>query len=278
MEMPRKHGNGHSCLDSLCNHPVLSQEEIEQLCLVAQQTVPDDATSDERGVIMRKKVEARNKVVVHNQRLVADIAKCYLGRGVEFDDLVSEGNFGLMHAVEMYDPSYNTKFSTYASYWIKKTIGAAVRKHPMMHIPFYLYTLIKQVAVFTEKFERENGYKPSDKETSAGLGLSLKRMRNVRLAIQGIRRGDLATVDNNRLRPSEEDYADELAKISVGLVEMEKWDKRVAGVVQRRFGEKTDTLRKIGEDMGLTREQVRQIEADGLRWLQQWLGERCVSL
>lgn len=239
--------------------------------------------------IMDGEKEARDQMVRANLRLVVNIARAYTGKGLPLQDLIEEGNLGLLRAVEGFDPEMNTRFSTYASYWIKQSIKRAlINSGKTIRIPAYMVELLTKWRRATAQLEDQLGRPPTQEEVAKELGLNKKKLSIVRKAIQlynstpqtddddgGWSMGDM--VADMRLKGPEDELLDHDNLKHVFRM-LEQMDVREATILRMRFGlddSEPKTLKEIGETLGLTRERVRQIEAEALRRLAQGLlGER----
>src|SRR5262245_15653708 len=129
--------------------------------------------------------EARDQMVRANLRLVVNIARSYTGKGLGLQDLIEEGNLGLLRAVEGFDPSMNTRFSTYASYWIKQSIKRAlVNTAKTIRIPAYMVELLAKWRRATAKLQDELGRTPTHEEIARVLGLPKKKLSIIKKAIR----------------------------------------------------------------------------------------------
>mgnify|MGYP003868737477 CR=1 FL=1 len=225
--------------------------------------------------------EARDRMVRANLRLVVNIARAYTGKGLPLQDLIEEGNLGLLRAVEGFDPDMNTRFSTYASYWIKQSIKRAlINSAKTIRIPAYMVELLSKWRRATMLLEDELKRPPTQDEVAKALGLPKKKLSIVKMAIQLYNTTPQAdddeggwsmsdTVADDRFKGPEDELLDHdnLKHVKQMLDEM---DPREATILRMRFGlddAEPKTLKEIGETLGLTRERVRQIESDALRRL-----------
>src|SRR5207245_8706641 len=127
---------------------------------------------------------AREHMVRANLRLVINMARSYAGRGLSFQDLIAEGNLGLLRAVEAFDPSMNTRFSTYASYWIKQSIRKAlVNTAKTIRIPAYMVELLAKWRRASAKLKDELGREPTQEEVAKVLNLPKKKLNIIKKAI-----------------------------------------------------------------------------------------------
>jgi RNA polymerase primary sigma factor len=223
-------------------------------------------------------VRARDRMVRANLRLVVNIARGYVGKGLGLQDLIEEGNLGLLRAVEGFDPSMGTRFSTYASYWIKQSIKRAlINSAKTIRIPAYMVELLSKWRRASARLTEELGRTPTQEEVGRVLGLARKKLPIIKKAIQvynstpqsdqtdaGWSLGEM--VMDERLKAPDEELLDHDV-LSTVLELLETLDTREATVLRLRFGlgeSQAHTLKEIGQELGLTRERVRQIETEAL--------------
>jgi RNA polymerase primary sigma factor len=250
--------------------------EINQTALLTAQDEKDLS-----NLISAGDAAARDRMVRANLRLVVNIARGYTGKGLPLQDLIEEGNLGLLRAVEGFDPNMNTRFSTYASYWIKQSIKRAlVNSSKTIRIPAYMVELLSKWRRAQAKLTDELNRTPTPEDIAKELGIPRKKLRIVKKAITlynatphadpeegGLTLGDI--VADERVRGPEDELinTDNLTQVTRLLDEM---DPREATILKMRFGldnAEPQTLKEIGEALGLTRERVRQIESEALRRL-----------
>lgn len=229
--------------------------------------------------------EAREHMIKANLRLVVKIARDYEGLGLPLLDLISEGNIGLMKAVERFDPAKGGKLSTYGSWWIKQSIKRALaNQSKTIRLPVHLVDKISKMRRAAMRMQEELGREPTDEELAAELGTTAGRVSQMRTA--SIRPASLdAPVgdddSNNYSEIVEDERAinpyDELEDKTVTgmLQEMVKHlDEREATILRYRFGlngGSERTLEEVGEKFGVTRERVRQIQNLALRKLRKMI-------
>jgi len=228
--------------------------------------------------------DALQEFTVSNLRLVVSIAKRYVGRGLSLIDLIQEGNLGLMRAVQKFDWRRGFKFSTYATWWIRQAITRAIAdKGRTIRLPVHVSEALTKLNAIQQRLTQELGREPSDEEVGRELGITAVRVKETRLAARMPSSIDqpFGEDDDSNIADFVMDHADrgpeELAHELLLKQEAERalvdaLNDRETIVLQMRFGlggGHVYPLEKIGERLGLTRERVRQIEAQALRKLRE---------
>jgi RNA polymerase sigma factor (sigma-70 family) len=223
--------------------------------------------------------DARSRMIRANLRLVVKIARDYAGRGLSLDDLIGEGNLGLIRAAEDFNPRFGTRFSTYASYWIKQAIRHALTNTTAtIRLPAHMVTLLAKWRKAERALARELGLAPTFDQVAVTLGLSdaqrvlVERARQAsQLRLEG---GDDESWSPDEAGDHREgpdaalEAEDERRHL---LRRLDRLDDRERTIVSLRFGLDGDdpmTLKEVGRRLGVTREWVRKIEARAVKKLE----------
>lgn len=252
-------------LREIGNIPLLTPEEEADL---AQRIVKGDK-------------KAKDKMVESNMRLVVSIAKRYGGRGLDFLDLIQEGNTGLLRAVEKFDPAKGFKFSTYATWWVRQAITRAIADQARtIRIPVHMVETINKVLRTTRKLTSELNREPTTEEIAAELRMDPDKVDYVMRIKQDIASLDASVgrdgddedsvlgdfvEDEERISP-EDSAANQILKEQLSEIISTLTD-REQKIIRLRFGiggGRPHTLEEVGAEFDVTRERIRQIEAKAL--------------
>jgi RNA polymerase primary sigma factor len=222
---------------------------------------------------------ARDRMVRANLRLVVNLARQYAGKGLPLEDVIAEGNLGLLRAVEGYDPAAGTRFSTYATFWIKQSIRRSLSADGrVVRLPHYVNGLLAKWRKASAALADDLGRAPADEEVAARLGLSAGELKSVRKAMRvhasfhaaaadAGGQSELAQTVVDGRSPAAVDRLSLVESVELALMSVDELNERETTVLRLRFGlceEGPRTLQEVGERIGCTRERVRQIERDAL--------------
>ena len=273
--------------------PLLTPEEEVNLALTIKagseakekyDADPDALSEEEKAACLKaikKGVAARKRLSEANLRLVVSIAKRYVGRGMQFLDLIQEGNLGLIKAVEKFDHTKGFKFSTYATWWIRQAITRAIADQARtIRIPVHMVETINKVKKVSSQLLHEQGKEPTAEEIAERLEMSVDKVREImRVAQEPVsletpigeeedsHLGDFIP-DDDIPAPAE---AAAFTLLKEQLMEvLDTLTEREEKVLRLRFGlddGRARTLEEVGKEFNVTRERIRQIEAKALRKL-----------
>ena len=256
--------------------PLLTPEEEIDLALKIQAGGPEGE-------------KAKKRLSEANLRLVVSIAKRYVGRGMQFLDLIQEGNLGLIKAVEKFDHTKGFKFSTYATWWIRQAITRAIADQARtIRIPVHMVETINRMRQATNQLVYQNGHEPTPEELAKAMDMSVERVREIQRMAQepaslespvgeeeDSSLGDFVADENAEAPGKAADRAMVAQQINQALKSLTPREEKV---IRLRFGlddGRPRTLEEVGRDFGVTRERVRQIEAKAIRKLH---SRKCLAL
>ena len=254
--------------------PLLTSEEEIVLAKTVEAGMRADALPEEKEAAR----EAKKELADRNLRLVVSIAKKYLGRGLQFLDLIQEGNLGLLKAVDKFDYTKGYKFSTYATWWIRQAITRAIADQARtIRVPVHMVETINKLNRISRQLLQENGREATNEELAKAMGVSLAKVREVKKIAQDpisletpigekedSHLGDVIE-DHEAIAPDDAAGSillrEQIEELLTGLTERERQ------VLELRFGlkdGKTRTLEEVGKYFDVTRERIRQIEGKAL--------------
>ncbi len=290
LDVPINDFVGQYMLD-MNQHPLLTAEEevalsksIEAGKFALERLQDENLTPAERDcfqLAVERADQARNTLIQANTRLVISIAKRYYGQGLDFLDLIQEGNIGLLTAVDKYNYRLGNRFSTYATWWIRQGITRALVNYGrMIRIPAHQATNVRKLYRVTRDWEQEHGRIPTPEEIAAETGLTPHRVRWLQqitrplLALEqpagdekDSELGDFIE-DEDAQRPAEV-VANKMFREKISEI-LDTLSPREASVLRLRYGlqgNEPHTLKEVGKKFNLSRERIRQVEKGALRKL-----------
>lgn len=231
--------------------------------------------------IRKKADKIRKKILEGNLRLVISVAKRFQSRGLPLNDLIQEGNLGLMKAVDKFDYRRQHKFSTYATWWIKQTISRAIADQArVIRIPVHMIASINQIFQAEQRLLQEHGREPTSEELASELEMPIERVRSLQKMAQQpvslqapVTKGSNSLIEDLLLSPDGDDPVKDAAysmlkeKVEEVFSTLTEREQQVLRMRYGLHGEKPGTLEEVGNHFNLTRERIRQIEIKAIEKL-----------
>ena len=267
-------------------HPAKRQEELQTPELLAGYLAKigrGRLLTHQEEIILSRRAQAsdqraRKKLVERNLRLVVSVTKRYRGMGLAFEDLIQEGNLGLLRAAEKFDPELGHRFSTYATWWIRQGVmRAGANKGRTIRVPIHVGEEIRKLTRTSNELSAELGHEPTDEELAERLGWKLERVREAKQAIPEptislngpVGQGEDASELGELV---EDQWVTDTAGEVMGEMEMatfqeaiQRLPERHRYVLVRRYGleeRKPATLAEVGKELKISRERVRQLQRE----------------
>ncbi len=240
--------------------------------------------------IARGDREARKRMIEANLRLVVNIAKRYMHRGLPLQDLIEEGNIGLIKSVERFNEARGCKFSTYATYWIRQSVERAIANQAsVVRLPIHVTTDLSRLVKATRELKSALGREPSVRELSERTGMSgryVKKLTGIATKIYSLEATFSDDSDQTLLDRLEDENSPlpmegiDAARRSELIEEwLERLDENEREIIRSRYGldGEPETLEKIGRRFGVTRERIRQIEVKALEKLKKMIKDTDIT-